>query len=265
MKKFTIIAMMGSIIIAMSLLSSCKKDEVLKTQKNVPITLKSAPYSGCNNQCIIPGSGEYYYKDATLTIQWGGPNNNKFSKTVDLRVYNTETDFVFMFKSSQSPQNLIIDSVPVLTAPQGSEYSWHTYSIPLPSGWQACDLKEYFVEIAGSGPKAIFNVSYELIGICPGCEEHFTFQYNNDDTYTFTYTPKENFTNAFIEFTFPQSVIVETPRGWIQPGNGHVRQTHADLTACVPFTFTFKLVHTLNGQGPLWTDFKVNGVVKNQH
>jgi len=265
MKKFTIITMMSSIIIASLIFSSCKKDEVLKTKKIAPMTLKSAPYNGCSNQCIVPGSGDYFYKDATLTIQWGGPSNNRSTKTIDLRVYNTETDFVFMFKSSQSPQNLVIDSIQVLSAPQGSEYSWHTYTIPLPSGWQACDLKEYFIEIAGSGPKAIFNVSYELIGICPGCEERFAFQYNNDDTYTFAYTPKENFSNAFIEFTFPESVVVEAPRGWIQPGIGHVRQMHTNLTACVPFIFTFKLVHTLNGQGSLWTDFKVNGVVKNQH
>lgn len=263
MKKFTSLTIVGIIVITLTIINSCKKDDVISSKKSESFSLTKTAYIDCQSQCITPGSGEYYFKDASVTVQWGGPTQNRFTKVVDLRVYNTETDFVFMFKSTHSPQNLYINESLILSTPQGSEGSWTTYSIPLPAGWQACDLKEYLVSIDGSGPVALFNVSYQLIGICPRCEESFTFLHNGDNTYTFTYTPEEDITNAFIEFTFPQSVVVTAPRGWTQPGNGHVRQTHADLIACEPFVFTFELVHTLNGQGPLWTDFKVNGIPRN--
>lgn len=98
------------------------------------------------------------------------------------------------------------------------------------------------------------------------CKENFTVQNNDDNSYTFTYTPAIDKRDAFLEFTFPQGVIITAPEGWNYPGNSKtsvVRQTHADLTACSPFSFKFILTHTENGSGPLWTDFKVDGVKKN--
>lgn len=263
MKKSTALLIIGAVIIALIVIVSCRKEDVELPSKSGAVTMPKAGYIDCQSQCILKGSGQFYAKDTSVTVLWGGASQNKFTKIVDLRVYNTETDFVFMFKSTQAPQNLYIDGVLILSTARGSEGVWTSYSIPLPAGWKACDLKEYNVSIDGQGAPALFKVSYQLIGICPACEESFSFVDNGDSSYTFTYIPKEEMIDAFIEFTFPQGIVVSAPAGWTQPGNGHVRQIHRNLVACEPFVFTFKLVHKENGFGPLWTDFKVNGISRN--
>jgi len=126
---------------------------------------------------------------------------------------------------------------------------------------------------AGAGYKSSVASSPVIINaqICTPpasstCQENFTIQNNGDNSYTFTYTPTIDKKNAFLEFTFPQGVVITAPEGWNYPGRSEtsrVRQKYTDLTACSPIIFTFKLEHTENGDGPLWTDFKVDGVKKN--
>lgn len=264
MKTFKILAIVGSIVLAGVIFHSCQKEENKLLMKEKLKAMSAVPYQDCKEQCILPGSGDYYYKDDQATVKWGGPNNDRFTKVVDLRVYNTETSFVFEFKSTHSPQNLFIDGELILSAPQGSEGELFTYSIPLAQGWRACDSISHAVSIDGQGPPVFFPVSYKLVGVCENCVESFSSVDNGDSTYTFTYIPKVDMNAAFLKFTFPQSVIISAPDGWVQPGNGRVRQFTTDLKACVPFVFTFKLVHTDYGQGPLWTSFNVNGELKNK-
>lgn len=111
------------------------------------------------------------------------------------------------------------------------------------------------------------SADLEIIAeVCVACEESFTYVDNGDNTYTFTYTPEVGKEDAFLEFTFPQGVVISAPEGWEQPGNSDksvVRQLTTDLEACEAIIFTFGLVHADQGQGPLWTDFKVDGMVKN--
>ena len=146
----------------------------------------------------------------------------------------------------------------------------YTQSFPLPEGWDGCDEWVYTVRLEGDGQwvrlgtaSAVEMVTYSLFDDENCCTPGFSYVDNGDDTYTFTFVPEVSTMDAFVEFTFPQGVVISAPEGWTQPGQGHVRQITTDLEQCVPFVFTFGLVHSEPGQGPLWTDFKVNGEVMN--
>ncbi|MDO8928096.1 MAG: hypothetical protein Q7W54_03820 [Bacteroidota bacterium] len=98
---------------------------------------------------------------------------------------------------------------------------------------------------------------------CCGCEETFTYVDNGNNSYTFTYTPAENMTDAPLVFTFAQGVAVTGLGGWTT--DGATRQKTMDLVACQTYTWTVTLTPDCSGKSNnsnVWTDFKVNNSSK---
>ncbi|NEW79141.1 MAG: hypothetical protein GZ086_06870 [Gelidibacter sp.] len=98
---------------------------------------------------------------------------------------------------------------------------------------------------------------------CGGCEESFNYVSNGGGSYTFTYIPAEDMTDAELVFTFAQGSYVSGLVGWSTLGV--TMQKTMNLTACIAYTWTVLLTPNCNGnssQSNLWTDFKVNNVSK---
>lgn len=267
MKKLFLLSALV-LVVASGLFIGCQKNEVVNPEEG--LRLKSGAIVGdqadCNEVCIDLSlkTPLYYEKSYQETVSWGGNNNDKFTKVVDLVVYNTDTHFIIKFKSTHSPQNLYIDGILTLEY-NGAVNTWVEHSIALEEGWQACDPTEYAIVLSGQGPEAAFEVSYNLIGLC-GCEESFTSVDNGDKTYTFTYTPEVDMAGAELVFTFAQSAYVSgLPEGWAQAGQGQTMHATMDLTACEVYTWTVTLAANCSGgsgKSNVWTDFKVNDFSK---
>lgn len=103
---------------------------------------------------------------------------------------------------------------------------------------------------------------------CEDCEESFTYDDNEDGSYTFTYVPAEDMTGANVTFTFPQGFVDVSPAPFTQNGNGNdtTFSSTMDLTSCEEYSWTFELSTHCRGKGQaavnLWTDFKVNETSK---
>jgi hypothetical protein len=98
------------------------------------------------------------------------------------------------------------------------------------------------------------------------CEESFSYDQNEGGSYTFTYIPGEDMTDAELVFTFAQATSYDLS-SWTHNGNGQSQtwQTTMDLTACTVYSWTVFLDANCSGnsgQSNLWTDFKVNDVSK---
>lgn len=268
MKFYVLVAAM---LMSAAVITSCQKDDMDFTGEIQP-ELKAfmALPSGydCTQYCIMEGSGDYFVKQ--YSQNYTGNNG-----TVTIDVYNTETELKYVITSAAGMRQIVVGGSTVYSSsPPAAAATTFTHTVTLGDfgdDWQACQTKtdEIVVNRTGAGSggavQRTFNSSYDLIGICD-CTERFTWKDNGDDTYTFTYVTEEDVEGAFLEFTFPQGVVLSAPSGWNPPGNSLtsvVRQKTDDITGCVPYVFTFGLVHADNGQGPLWTDFKVNGVTKN--
>ena len=150
-----------------------KSNSLLKTNIITPVTAKISS-GNCNIDCIKVG-GPYFATTEQKIVSWGGRNNDQNSKTVDIEYYNTATDFILKVKSTSGWSDLVIDGVSfwVNKSPVASN-SWGIVTIPLSSGWKACDVKSFFLQIAGNGPQATFDVSYNLFGVCNDCATSFT-------------------------------------------------------------------------------------------
>ena len=150
-----------------------KSNSVLKTNIIAPVTAKISS-GNCNTDCIKVG-GPYFATTEQKIVSWGGRNNDQNSKTVDIEYYNTATDFILKVKSTSGWSDLVIDGVSfwVNKSPVASN-AWGIVTIPLSSGWKACDVKSFFLQIAGNGPQATFDVSYNLFGVCNDCATSFT-------------------------------------------------------------------------------------------
>lgn len=106
----------------------------------------------------------------------------------------------------------------------------------------------------------IFN--FNLDG-CGDCEESYSYELNEDGSYTFTYIPEEDIDGAEVVFTFAQGTVVSGYE-WVDwNGNSSTRTEIMNLEACETYTWTVSLVPDCSGQGNskgnVWTDFKVNG------
>ncbi len=92
-----------------------------------------------------------------MVVNWGGPNGERFYKTVDIVYYNTLEDFVLKVKSTEDIANLLVDgnivkdfSNPI---PAGT---WHTITFELDENWEACDEYGFELQVIGNGPTGGF-------------------------------------------------------------------------------------------------------------
>lgn len=262
----------AALFMSAAVITSCQKEEMdlagdvnpgLKALTGLPVDYD------CEAFCIIEGSGDYFVKQYSQNYD----DNNG---TVTIDIYNTETDLKYVISSTTNIRLIVIDDETVYSSsPPADAITTYTHTVSLGDygdDWVACHAVAAEIVVkrnnnpgTGGGVQRTFNTSYDLIGICD-CEESFSWMDNGNGTYTFTYVSEEDIAGALLEFTFPQGVVVSAPAGWNPPGNSAnsvVRQKSDDITACVPYSVTFGLVRTGRGQGPLWTDFKVNGVKKN--
>ena len=148
-----------------------KVSSVLKTNIITPVTAKISS-GNCNTDCIKVG-GSYFATTEQQIVSWGGRNNDQNVKTVDIEYYNTATDFVLKVKSTAGWSDLVIDGVSSWTESPVAANQWGTLVIPLSTGWKACDVKSFLLQIAGNGPLAVFNVNYSLFGVCNDCVTSF--------------------------------------------------------------------------------------------
>jgi len=228
--------------------------------------LKSASIiPDCGFVCITPGSGVYFKRTESNIVYWGGKSGTSNSKTVEIEYYNTETEFILKVKSSSGWSDLIVNGVSKWTGGLVTSNEWGIYEQPLPVGWKACDPVNYELKVTGNGPQAVFNVSYNLIGICSHCKEQFSYEKNFDGSYTFSYTSPEDLANAKVVFNFAQAgrIIVSGLLGWT--GKGQTRQKIMNLVKCHTYEWIVGLTPKCSGHSGspnLWTDFKVNNLSK---
>jgi len=172
----------------------------------------------CETDCIVPG-GPYFETQDSKIVTWGGRYNNANSKTIDIKYYNTETNFILEVRSTNGWSDLVIDGISVWTGGNVAVNTWGIYSFPLTNGWQACDIIDFELKVAGNGPPANFNVDYDLIGLCPdGCETSFSGEAlscgtSREATYTFIADADQNYIKiqgGLTNFTGEDAVITVT-------------------------------------------------------
>lgn len=160
---------------------ACQTDETTDRIENSATNSAFLRNGNCEEDCIIEG-GPYFESTDSKTVTWGGPQQNNFSKTVDITYYNTTTHFVLEVKSTHAWGDLLIkmpgeDWVGVLNyfsynGQNNDGYS--VYSQPLTSGWRACNIIDFDFKVTGHNTPVTFDVNYNLIGICDdGCETSF--------------------------------------------------------------------------------------------
>jgi len=267
------------------LLSSCEKESLQDDAsriKAVKLDVASASlitllnYDDCATSCIEQDS-ETYYRKADSKSESAGPN----TKAISYSAYNTEKQFVIDVTyemtsgNSNAHSDITIDidgdSKTINGVVKGTTVS---HAIDLPTGWQACDIINFSVHETGLADDVDFNDSYSLIGVCSSsCDESFSYDDNEDGSYTFHYVSSEDIENAEVKFTCPHITGFEAIDGKeyeVNPGNSHGSPTvltwTGDIEACNEITFTLSFdadcEQTNSGKANLFTDFKVNGVSK---
>lgn len=204
------------LFILILLLLSCQREDIQYSAdaRNNYAFSRTAVYQNCESHCIDE-NGLYFEKSAQKIISWGGPHNNKFTKKIDIRYFNTETDFVIKVRSSNGWNNLIINGVSSWTHGPVAAGVWKTYSYPLHRNWQQCNLESFQLKVAGNGPAADFFISYNLVGVCDPCATLFIGEASSCDStreavYTFTSAedlPYVRFEGSLTDFTGPDAVI----------------------------------------------------------
>ncbi|RTY94937.1 hypothetical protein [Flavobacterium sp. GT3R68] len=197
------------------LLLSCQREDIQYATgaRNNPNYLRTE-YQNCEAHCIIE-NGLYFEKSAQKIITWGGAHNNKFTKTIDIRYFNTERDFVIRVRSSNGWNDLMIDGVSSWTHGPVAAGVWQTYSYPLHENWQQCNLESFRLKVGGNGPAADFFISYNLVGVCDPCETLFIGEAlscgsTREAVYTLTSAEDLSYVNiegSLIDFTGPNALI----------------------------------------------------------
>jgi hypothetical protein len=270
MKKNRLVILLSLLLVGTVVFFSCTKEvafpeKSVSSDKGERILKTASLLPDCESVCIKPGSEKYFERSESKIVTWGGNDGHKFSKTVEIVFYNTETEFVIKARSTNGWSDLIINGISMMAGDHVAANVWGTCKMSLSAGWKACDPIGYGLQVTGNGPPVLFAVNYNLIGICSVCEEQFGYEKNFDGTYTFTYTPAEDHINANVVFTFAQAdrVDVYGLDGWTE--NGQTRQKTMDLVKCKSYEWIVGLSPNCNGHSGisnLWTDFKINGVSK---
>lgn len=293
--SFTILALL-------ILLTSCEKESLnddftrVKASNLSTASLKTLlVYDDCSSSCIEEDVETYYVQSGSLS------ETNGQQKTISYNAYNTGTHFFVEATYEDNNTNvkaninIIIGSsvaVPFDDVLKGATVS---HSVALPDGWQACDQIEFSINANFNNSQPNANnqngnnnssqnsnpnvtqydidfgiLSYSLIGICSStCEESFSYEDNQDGSYTFTYISNEYLENAEVKFTCSHIIEFEALDEKIydvNPGKSKGSPTvltwTGDIEACTEITFTlvFEADCEQNSSGKvnLFTDFKVN-------
>ncbi|GIZ10083.1 hypothetical protein [Flavobacterium sp. UMI-01] len=230
------------------------------------------PYDSQENNCIATESEIYYEKTAQTTISWGGPNNDMNSKTVYIKYFNTATHFVVQVLSTNGFSDVIKNNVS--TGLQAAANTWGTHTYPLQANWKAGDVETLYLQVAGNGPQAIFNINYSLIGLCPEatCENAFTgtaVSCGTSREANYTFTSKEDLTNLKIQggltnFTGSDAVVTITGGNLIAsqktPGgsSNRVITIEGSVAACETITVNIKW-NSFNSGGLITGDWSASG------
>lgn len=279
-------------MILSTIMFSCEKETLVDTQDSENFLRKISKasvasyvtnpnlvledYTDCVSVCIEEGS-ETYYAISGSDTRSAGPN----SKLVSYKAYNTATQFVLnvtytITSGSSGAQADITMNINgnVLIVEDIVSGSTVSHTMNLPADWQACDAIPFSVLQEGLSTPINFNGSYALVGICNvSCDESFSYDVNEDGSYTFTYISAEDLDTAEIKFTCPHIVSFEALDGKtynVNPGNGNGSPTvltwRGTIEACTAITFTLDFEADCDqnngGFANLFTDFKVNGVSK---
>lgn len=207
-----------SIQIANSTAKISTTKSLISTTTAIPSTNYSLlTYENCDVNCITEGTATYFEKTAEQTVSWGGPNNDKFSKTVYIKYFNTLTDFKILVLSTDGFSDLVINETS--TGISAAANTWGEYSLPLGTSWNTCDTKNFQIKVAGNGPQAIFSTEYNLIGQCVSeCATSFTAKAINCETSReaeYTFISKEALSDLKIQggltnFTGADAVVTVT-------------------------------------------------------
>lgn len=228
--KSKVILKFSYLLVFFTLMYSCQTEELitpttvgsnktanttLKTNLITPVSVKLTS-GNCSTDCI-KADGPFFETTDQQIVSWGGPADNKFTKTVDIIYYNTATDFVLKVKSTEGWSDLVIDGVSSWTQGRVAANAWGTLTLPLGTTWKACDLKSFLLQITGNGPQAVFNVDYNLFGVCNDCVTSFTAEAiscgtSREAVYTFKSGEDTNFKiqGGLTNFTGADAVITVT-------------------------------------------------------
>jgi uncharacterized protein (TIGR02145 family) len=170
MKTKTTMVAMVTLLIGSLIFWACQEDEIvyLETDTTDHIQLKTEQVEpDCNTHCINPDEEVYFEKTDQQIISWAGPDDDKFSKSIDIVYYNTLTHFVLKVKSTSGIADILVDGESVKDFDGTiAENAWHEIAFPLAEDWQACDSWGFELQITGYGLPAYFAVEYQLIGEC---------------------------------------------------------------------------------------------------
>ena len=237
-----------ALIVAGGIFWSCQKENIATNPEN-GLNLKSA--ENCN-VCVT----NWIDSKETITI---GTN-------VFVDIWNDDVNAYFKVYrlSGATIGNIQFDNGSNIGfTPAVTEY---LITKPIAQVVACTKVSTFFNKIGGlggaGGTITNLTIDYYLRELCVvDCEESFSYTDNGDNTYTFTYIPAEDLTDAVLVFTFPQDILDEGLDNWTK--NGQTLQTTMDLEACETYEWTVKLTcKDLNNPQNKWSDFKVNNYSK---
>lgn len=239
----------------------CQEDETSRPESSESFTpsLRISSGGNCAEDCIQDDN--YFIDSQQAVVQWGGPNQNNNSKTVDIEYYNTETHFVLRVKSTRGWSDLVINGFSSWNGGAVSPNVWGTYSYPLGQDWQACDLESFTLSVSGNGPPAQFLVNYNLFGVCMGCETGFfgdvlSCGYEREANYTFTSDSDQSYIKiqgGLTNFTGADAIVTVSGGNLTQsqstPGGSTNRiiKVEGSVAACETITINIKWNSTNSG------------------
>ena len=279
---FTAVCSMLILSVFILLFFSCEQESLQDDSLRIKAQFKTASlktivdYNDCSSVCIEEGNETYYAKSDSKSAS-SGPN----SKSVSYIAYNTKDQFfvevLYQITGGSSDAKATItidiegDSVETTGISSGTTVS---HSINLPEGWQACDPISFTVHQEALARPINFSDTYSLVGVCASsCDESFSYDKNEDGSYTFKYISNEDLQDAEVKFTCPHISgfdALDDKTYEVNPGNSHGSPTvltwKGDIAACSEVTFTLSFdadcEQASSGKANLFTDFKVNGVSK---
>lgn len=158
---FTLLLASGIFMVA------CTKDP------GIPETAVAPKHNNINTvvaDCNKPG-GNYAEKKIRGIVHWGGRYGNRYSKTTDISVYNTDNELRLLVNSTK----YIAD---VKLSFQGEEQPLSLKDTPgffhrsleksflLPPNWHVNDTIHLELLVEGPGPEATFALEYVIRGNC---------------------------------------------------------------------------------------------------